>query len=142
MTPAEADAIHTYLMSRGCSPLVVRRGLSGVLDHWTKIVAAIEHGHDLSLDEWLNDMDLRDILSGTLAAAPPQERRDAALRLDEADRRFHAITEPSPCLWGEEIAENNSWRPEWQWWYFRRPNAPGPLLREDLLVHGFLRPEV
>jgi hypothetical protein len=141
MTSTETDAVHHYLMSRGCSPMVVRRGLSGLLEQWAKIVTATERGHDASLDEWLNDMDLRDILAGALAAAVPSERRAAAVRLDEADERFHAITEPAPCLWGEEIARNNSWRPEWQWWYFRRPSVPGPLLREDLLVHGFLRPE-
>ncbi len=136
---AEHDAVHSYLVSRGCSPLVVRRGLSGLLEHWSSIVAATERGRDASLDEWLNDMDLRDILAGALAAAAPRERSAAALRLDEADTRFHATTQPSPCLWGEEIAHTNQWRPEWQWWYFRRPTLPGPTLREDLLVHGFLR---
>ncbi len=139
---APEDAVHTYLISRGCSPLVVRRGLGGLLEHWTGIVHATERGRDESLDEWLNEMDLRDILAGALAAAPARERRAAAVRLDDADQRFHSVTEPCPCLWGEEIAQNNSWRPEWQWWYFRRPVFPGPTLREDLLVHGFLRPEV
>lgn len=133
------DPVHTYLVSRGCSPAVIRSGLSGLLDQWASIVAATERGRDLSLDEWLNDMDLRDILAGALAAAPPRDRRAAALRLDEADERFHAITEPSASLWGDEIARNNSWRPEWQWWYFRRPTVPGPTLREDLLVQGLLR---
>jgi hypothetical protein len=86
-------------------------------------------------------MDLRDILAGALAAAGPRERHAAAVRLDEADERFHQITEPCACLWGDEIALNNSWRPEWQWWYFRRPTVPGPMLREDLLVNGLLRAE-
>ncbi len=135
----EHDAVHTYLISRGCSPLVVRRGLSGLLDQWSGIVAAVERGRDASLDEWLNDMDLRDILAGALAASPPRDRRAAAIRLDDADAQFLSVTEPCPCLWGDEIAHNNSWRPEWQWWYFRRPSVPGPMLREDLLVHGLLR---
>jgi len=133
------DPVHTYLMSRGCSLVVVRRGLSGLLEHWTTLVSAAERGRDTSLDEWLNDMDLRDILAGALAAAPARDRRTAASRLDAADERFHRITEPCACLWGDEIAETNSWRPEWQWWYFRRPNKPGPILREDLLVNGLLR---
>lgn len=141
MTTTDHDAVHTYLMSRGCSPLVVRRGLDGLLEQWSGIVTFAERGRDASLDEWLNDMDLRDILAGALAAAAPRERRAAALRLDDADARFHAVTEPSPCLWGEAIAQTNSWRPEWQWWYFRRPLDPGPMLREDLLVHGLLRAE-
>lgn len=137
----EQDPVHTYLESRGCSPMVVRRGLSGLLEHWSSIVAAAERGRDASLDEWLNDMDLRDILAGAMAAAASRDRRAAAVRLDEADERFHAITQPGPCLWGEAIAHTNRWRPEWQWWYFRRPLTPGPILREDLLVHGFLRVE-
>ena len=135
----EHDPVHTYLVSRGCAPLVVRRGLAGLLEHWASIVAAAERGRDASLDEWLNDMDLRDILAGALAAATPRERATAALRLAEADARFVAITRPSSCLWGTEIARTNSWRPEWQWWYFRSPTEPGPTLREDLLVNGLLR---
>lgn len=137
----DEDAVQTYLISRGCSPLVVRRGLSGLLEHWAGIVAAAERGRDASLDEWLNDMDLRDILAGALAAAAPRERRAASVRLDDADERFHAVTEPCACLWGDEIALTNSWRSEWQWWYFRRPTVPGPMLREDLLVNGLLRVE-
>jgi hypothetical protein len=137
----EHDAVHTYLISRGCAPLIVRRGLGGLLEQWASIVSAAERGRDMSLDEWLNDMDLRDILAGALAAASPRERRAAALRLDDADQRFRAITVPSGCLWGDEIAATNSWRAEWQWWYFRRPTIPGPMMREDLLVNGFLRSE-
>jgi hypothetical protein len=135
------DAVHTYLVSRGCSPPTVRRGLAGLLEQWSAIVAQTERGRDASLDEWLNDMDLRDILAGALAAAANRERKTAATRLDDADARFLAITEPSPCLWGEAIAQTNAWRPEWQWWYFRRPTNPGPQLREDLLVNGLLRPD-
>ncbi len=137
----DQGAVQTYLTSRGCSPLVVRRGLSGLLEHWASIVAAVERGRDASLDEWLNDMDLRDILAGALAAAGPRERRAAAIRLDDADERFHGVTEPCTCLWGDQIAQTNRWRPEWQWWYFRRPTVPGPTLREDLLVNGLLRSE-
>ena len=135
----EHDPVHAYLISRGCAPLVIRRGLTGLLEQWVGIVGATERGRDASLDEWLNDMDLRDILAGALAAAPPRDRRTASQRLDDADTRFHTVTVPCPCLWGDEIAHTNAWRSEWQWWYFRRPTHPGPMLREDLLVNGFLR---
>jgi hypothetical protein len=136
------DPVYTYLISRGCAPLVVRRGLDGLLEQWSAIVQAAERGRDESLDEWLNDMDLRDILAGALAAAAPRDRRAAAGRLDDSDARFLAITTPSACLWGEDVARTNRWHAEWQWWYFRRPTTLGPILREDLLVHGFLRAEL
>ena len=141
MSSEPNNAVRTYLMSRGCAPHVVRRGLAGLLEQWSAIVQQAERGRDASLDEWLNDMDLRDILAGALAAANPRERRAAAPRLDDADERYLAITEISPSLWGDEIATTNDWRPEWQWWYFRRPILPGPLLREDLLVNGLLSGE-
>ncbi len=140
MTP-QPDPVHTYLVSRGCAPLVVRRGLAGLLEQWAAVVAQAERGRDASLDEWLNDMDLRDIMAGALAAAAPRDRRAASARLDDADGRFMAITEPCDCLWGDAVADTNRWRPEWQWWYFRRPLQPGPLMKEDLLVHGLLRPD-
>lgn len=136
------DPVHTYLITRGCAPLVVRRGLPGLIEQWTGIVGTTERGRDGSLDDWLNDMDLRDILAGALAAAAPRDRRTASTRLDDADTHFHSLTVPCACLWGDEIAHTNAWRPEWQWWYFRRPTHPGPMLREDLLVHGFLRAEL
>ena len=100
MTGDRNNAVQTYLISRGCSPHVVRNGLAGLLEQWAAIVMHAERGRDTSLDEWLNDMDLRDILAGALAAANLRERGAAAARLDDADQRFMTITEPSPSLWG------------------------------------------
>ena len=132
------DPVHSYLISRGCSPLIVRRGLSGLLEQWNRIIAEVERGRDESLDEWLNDMDLRDILAGALAVSDARERRAASIRLDDSDARFQSVTTPCPCIWGSEIAETNSWRSEWQWWYYRRPTLPGPTLREDLMINHLM----
>jgi hypothetical protein len=141
MTESPHDPVHTYLMSRGCSPTVVRRGLSGLLEKWNSVVAGVERGTDETLDEWLNDMDLRDILAGALAAADTRERHAASLRLDDSDERFLRVTSACPCVWGDEIAETNSWRAEWQWWYFRRPTEPGPTLRDELTTNRLMPTE-
>jgi hypothetical protein len=138
MTLTPHDPVHTYLISRGCSPTVVRRGLSGMLEQWNGIVASVERGSDMTLDEWLNDMDLRDILAGALASAETAERRAAAIRLDDSDERFHRVTTECPCVWGADIAETNSWRAEWQWWYFRRPVQPQEMLKAELVSHGLM----
>ena len=132
------DAVHRYLISRGCGPHVVRRGLTGLMDQWTGIVSGVERGLDETLDEWLNDMDLRDILSGAMAAAEPAERRTVADQLSDVDERFRVVTVACPCVWGEVVAATNSWHAEWQWWYFRRPSVLGPLLRDDLEANGLL----
>ncbi|MCU0618918.1 MAG: hypothetical protein MUF21_10290 [Gemmatimonadaceae bacterium] len=132
------DAVHSYLVTRGCAPHVVRAGLVGLLERWRGVVAGIEAGRDGTLDEWLDDMDLRDILAGALAAADLHERQAASMRLDDADQRFLLVTVPSPCTWGPDVAATNGWRPSWQWWYFRRPTLPGPELRADLERSGLL----
>lgn len=132
------DGVHAYLVTRGCAPHVVRAGLVGLLERWRGIVTEIESGRDGALDAWLDDMDLRDILAGALAAADPDERQAAAMRLDDADERFRLVTVPCPCVWGTELAIGNAWRPTWQWWYFRRPTLPGPQLRTELERKGLL----
>jgi hypothetical protein len=132
------DSVHAYLVSRGCAPHIVRRGLEGLLHQWSATVRGVEHGNDMTLDEWLNDVDQRDILAGALASADPVSRRAASARLDDADERFLLVTVTCPCVWGDEVENTNGWRPEWQWWYFRRPALPGPILKEDLLANGLL----
>ncbi len=133
------DPVHAYLVTRGCAPHVVRAGLVGLLERWRAIVDEIETGRDGALDAWRDDMDLRDILAGALAASPPHERLAAAPRLDDADERFWRLTTPCHCTWGDAIAATNQWRPVWQWWYYRRPTLPGPALRAELDAEGLLK---
>ena len=132
------DAVHSYLVTRGCAPHVVRAGLVGLLERWRDVVEGIEQGRDGTLDEWRDDMDLRAILAGALAAADPRERQAAALRLDDADERFRLVTLACPCVWGAEIAATNGWRAAWQWWYFRRPTLPGSALRGEMPRAGLV----
>jgi hypothetical protein len=136
---ADNEPVRTYLISRGCAAHVIRKGLPGLVTQWGGIVDAVEAGnHDESLDEWLNDMDVRDIIAGALAAADEQDKRAAAAEVEGADVRFRVATVPCSCVWGDDVADTNSWRPEWQWWYFRRPAQLGEALREDLLVNGLI----
>lgn len=132
------DGVHAYLVTRGCAPHVVRAGLVGLLERWRGVVAGIESGRDGPLEAWRDDMDLRDLLAGALAAAEPDEKQAAAMRLDDADERFRLVTIPCGCIRGTELAIANGWRPTWQWWYFRRPTLPGPVLRAELDREGLL----
>lgn len=132
------DAVHSYLVTRGCAPHVVRGGLVGLLERWRDVVEGIEQGRDGTLDEWRDDMDLRDLLAGALAAADLRERQAAALRLDDADERFRLVTLACPCVRGADVATAEGWRAAWQWWYFRRPTLPGPALRAELGAAGLL----
>ena len=127
------DPVTEYLAERGVASRLVEGGLSGLADRWEAIADALEDGYDLTLDDWLNDMDLRDILAGALAVAPDAARTAVSAQVAEADRRFLAGTLPSGApLWGEEIAAEEGHDPATQPWFFRRPKRPGPELAAEL----------
>ena len=92
---------------------------------WDAIVAQVEAGYRLDLDEWLNDMDLRRGIGEAIEALKPARRlRNVALfeRLAAIDERFRRATvETVKCLWGSAVAVREGWRADRHWWYFRRP---------------------
>jgi hypothetical protein len=127
------DPVTEYLAERGVASRMVEEGLSGLADRWEAIADALEDGYDLTLDDWLNDMDLRDILAGALAVSPDAARTAVSAQVAEADRRFLAGTLPSAApLWGEEIAAEEGHDPAQQPWFFRRPKRMGPELAAEL----------
>jgi hypothetical protein len=105
---------------------------------WAAIVAQVEAGYRLGLDDWLNDMDLRRGIGEALAAMTPVERlrhRVVLGRLAAIDDRFRRATrEIDTCVWGSAVAAREGWRADRHWWYFRRPRTSNPEL-----VRGFER---
>jgi hypothetical protein len=109
-----------------------------LVHRWERIVDEVERGYDLTLDDYLNDMDLRDLVARTAPTAPASTRSAMAPRLAAADSRFRSATEPCGPLWGPDVAEEQAHDPRRQWWYFRRPARPGPTLAADLTQAGLL----
>ena len=131
------DAVHEFLLSRGCPDDVVEMGLEGLLLEWERAVAQVESGYPLGLDDYLNDLDGRQLLEESLEVAPDLECAAAHVRLAAADarmRREARFTEE--CLWGNRIADQEGWTAEHNWWYFAVPRTPGSTLREDLDAAG------
>jgi len=127
------DPVTSYLAERGVAERVVEGGLAGLDDRWESIVDQLDQGYDLTLDDWLNDMDLRDILAGALAVAPEAARAAVSAQVADADRRYLDGTLPTRApLWGEEIAEEEGHDAERQPWFFRMPKRPGPELAGEL----------
>jgi hypothetical protein len=110
-------------------------GLSGAVARWESIAESVD-GYDLTLDDWLNDMDLRDIIAGAFAAAGESERKSVSSRLKQADSRFREATIATGPVWGDAVAASHSHHPERTWWYFRIPRHPGATLRSDLESAG------
>lgn len=129
MTPS--DPVTRYMEERGCPRDLIREGLTGLLIRWEKVVAEVEKGYALTLDDYLNDMDLRDILAGGVEAGGELDPA-AEARLKAADERFGRLVVPCDSLWGDPDYDEGAPDPDMQWWYYRRPRAPGAGLLADL----------
>ena len=127
-----SDRVREWLRERGAPYSIVANGLQGLVDNWERIVALIEQGYPHSLDDYLNDMDSRQLLENAVEIAPD----DAAAfrsRVAEADRRARQHLMPAGrCLWGQIVADEEGWVEARQWWYFARPRTPGARLRDEL----------
>jgi len=126
------DPVRDYLRERGCGKHVVEGGLEGLVENWEKTVRSVEDGYSLTLDDYLNDLDGRQLIAEALAVAGDQQCAAINARLDRADEKMRNLTEPTEvCLWGEDVAEEEGWTPEENWWYFARPiKADAELLAE------------
>ena len=138
MMTQQPDRIRQYLRRRGCSPSIVKGGLEGLLDHWKGTVDAVAEGYDLTMDDYLNDMDTRDILAGVLEVATSEERAAALAKVGKLDRQFRELTIECGPVWGETVAKENGHDTADQWWYFRRPKAPSPDFEEELREAGLV----
>jgi hypothetical protein len=128
------DAVREFLRARGCAASMVSAGLDGLVSSWERVAESVERGYPLdTLDDYLNDMDLRQLIADVLRAVPIPARGTLATRLGTADTRIRAALVPAErCLWGNAIASKRGWSATHEWWYFMRPIRPGAGLRSDL----------
>jgi hypothetical protein len=129
-----ADPVQTLLRARGCPDRIVAGGLNGLAEQWENVVANVTAGYTLGLDDYLNDMDVRQILEDALAVAGPPARRLAS-RVSAVDEKLRKLVAPAGrCLWGDALAKRNRWTVEKNWWYFTRPREAAPALLADIGV--------
>jgi hypothetical protein len=126
-------AVREFLERRGCPTEVAAGGLEALVAQWESVADALDRGYPLdTLDDYLNDMDARQLIDDAIRAVPGAG--DALRgRLETADRRVRALVTPRErCLWGDRIATSHGWTSAREWWYFTRPTRPGPGLKRDL----------
>lgn len=127
----DKDPVGEFLRKRGCPEHVIRGGLRGLAENWEEVVRAVEEGYSLGLDDYLNDMDGRQLLEEALAVAPAQEKKAAVARVRKADAALRTLVRPAGrCLWGDEAARQENWTAKNNWWYYCRPIEAG----DDLLA--------
>jgi len=132
-TSGSNDPVRDYLRKSGAPYSVVAQGLRGLVENWERVVAQVVEGYDLTLDDYLNDMDGRQLLQNALELAPDEVREAFFPRVRDADIRIRLNLVPaSRCLWGTIVAEDEHWTPDANWWYFEKPRNPGPRLKQEL----------
>ncbi|HEY7120739.1 MAG TPA: hypothetical protein VH475_29410 [Tepidisphaeraceae bacterium] len=127
------DPTHAYLKSRGSPAHVVAGGLAGLLDRWQQVVDKVSSGYDLTFDDYLNDMDLRQLIQDTLPHASSRGLKQATTRLYQLDESLRPHLRPTrACIWGPKPEMEYRWTPQRSWWYFAVPKHPKPPLTDEL----------
>ena len=127
------DPVRAFLAQRGCPDFVIRGGLEGLLKSWERTVSEIEKGYAMGLDDYLNDVDARQLLEEALLVASPSVRAQMRAKLSAVDVRARAqLIAAKNCLWGNEAAKKSGWSADREWWYFGQPKNAGEELKKDL----------
>ena len=107
--------------------------LRELIDQWAEFTSDLDKGYSFDLDNWLNDVDVRELILEALPMFSREEIGDHALKLDEADKAFQANTRPfKRCVWGHGTQRKEKWTPELNWWYFRSPRRSNAQLEDEL----------
>ncbi|MFZ5784706.1 MAG: hypothetical protein ACOY4R_31300 [Pseudomonadota bacterium] len=107
--------------------------LRDLIDQWAEFTAGLAGGYSFDLDNWLNDVDVRELILEALPMFSREEMGEHAFKLDEADRLFRAATRDfRKCVWGTGTARKEKWNAERNWWYFRTPLNGNPQLEDEL----------
>ncbi len=127
------DRIREYLMQKGAPDHVVKGGLRGLVETWEIIVTEVSHGYDLTFDDYLNDMDARQLIDEIQDLASTPSDKALLRKLERMDAMMRTLLEPArECLWGEPAAREHKWNRSHHWWYFMQPKHPGQDLRDEL----------
>ena len=104
--------------------------LNQLIDKWDEVARSIRRSGVTDLDDYLNDLDLRQIIHEKLLEEQEMICEDMILRLSEADKNLmRATAEHTDCLWGQFNADERGWTKEHNWWYWRIP--PNAHFRDD-----------
>lgn len=104
------------------------------IDQWSTFTIDLEKkDYTFDLDNWRNDVDLRELIQEALPMFSREEIGDHTFKLDDADKTFMATTRPfRRCVWGTGTARKEKWTADVNWWYFRTPIRSNGQLEDEL----------
>ena len=127
------EAVTRFLKGRGIPDDMAESGLEGLVSGWERTATQVRAGYPLGLDDYLNDVDGRQLIEETVAATPGAASDGLRNRIEAADVAMQeAIVPAEECLWGDELAEREGWTAADNWWYFGLPRDPGPQMTQEL----------
>ena len=108
--------------------------LRELIDQWSTFANELERkDYTFDLDNWRNDVDVRELIEEALPMFSREEMGDHALKLDAADTAFKANTRDfKRCVWGHGTQKKEKWTAESNWWYFRTPLRSNAQLEDEL----------
>lgn len=103
---------------------MIEGGLDYLVSSWERTASAVAAGDEAwAWEEWVNDLDTRQILQDVLDHVP--ESAVALEAVERADTKFAASTRTTnECQWYEDVAAREGWTPDRNWWYWRAPPTP------------------
>ncbi|HQR18492.1 MAG TPA: hypothetical protein PK948_08970 [Gemmatimonadales bacterium] len=142
MTPRDADRLAEFLRAEGAPDAVVHGGLEVLLSGWERTVGAVEAGYPGDYEDYLADLDGRQLLAQALSRITRAQAEAVAARLEALDLRMRAATTPvARCVWGAIVADEEGWTAEGNWWYFVRPLTGRAELLGEFPGDCFAKPE-
>lgn len=116
------DPVRVYLKAKGAAEHVVSGGLEKLIRDWEQFVESVARGYNLGTEDYLNDLDGRQLIEETLAVAPRAQKKAVVDNLRRTDDLMRTLTHPlEKCLWGDDAAQTNGWTATRNWWYFVIP---------------------
>ena len=108
--------------------------LRDLIDQWSTFTTELERkDYTFDLDNWRNDVDVRELILEALPMFSREEMGDHALKLDNADKAFMTNTRDfKRCVWGHGIQKKEKWTAQKNWWYFRSPLRSNAQLEDEL----------
>ncbi len=108
--------------------------LRDLIDQWAGFATDLARkNYTFDLDNWLNDVDVRELILEALPMFDAEDLGEHALKLDNADKTFMEATRPHKrCVWGSGTARKEKWTAEKNWWYFRTPLRSNAQLEDEL----------
>lgn len=103
------------------SPYGIGDPLNKQIEDWWRTVTKRIYDSNYLWEEYLNDLDGRDIIEQVLPHLDKKSKESVLPILKQIDDEFIANTKDSKCVWGEINEKDNNWNKKSHWYYYRLP---------------------